>query len=184
MIYNGTLEIEIGGDIAGSGYDQINHILVHGIAELGGTLEVELIDEFVPGLGDTFDILTATGGVNGTFTGESLPDLGPLLAMDVLYDTNIVTLSVVPALDGDFDVDGDVDGADFLLWQRGGSPDPLSASDLSDWQTNFGATLLTGTSTTVPEPSTWILLFGGLVILLNRQQWSQPTSSNVNNVLL
>jgi excisionase family DNA binding protein len=44
-------------------------------------------------------------------------------------------------LPGDFDLDGDVDGRDFLMWQRGGSPTQLSASDLNDWQDNYGTTL-------------------------------------------
>src|SRR5262245_39274161 len=39
---------------------------------------------------------------------------------------------------GDFDGDGDVDGRDFLVWQRGGSPNPLSAGDLAQWQANYG----------------------------------------------
>jgi hypothetical protein len=39
---------------------------------------------------------------------------------------------------GDFDSDGDVDGADFLGWQRGASPNAGSAADLEDWQTKFG----------------------------------------------
>ncbi|MCA9235194.1 MAG: hypothetical protein KDA44_06970, partial [Planctomycetales bacterium] len=39
---------------------------------------------------------------------------------------------------GDFDEDGDVDGGDFLAWQRGNSPTPLSADDLAAWQANFG----------------------------------------------
>jgi hypothetical protein len=43
---------------------------------------------------------------------------------------------------GNFDLDalpgGDVDGNDFLTWQRGGSPTALSAGDLSTWKTNFG----------------------------------------------
>jgi hypothetical protein len=58
---------------------------------------------------------------------------------------------VVPT--GDFDFDGDVDGRDFLIWQRGGSPNPLSAGDLADWQGNYGAGSL-ATSTAVPEPGT------------------------------
>ncbi len=41
-------------------------------------------------------------------------------------------------LEGDFDADGDVAGADFLAWQRGfGSV--YNASDLSTWETNYGA---------------------------------------------
>ncbi|MEO2046190.1 MAG: hypothetical protein ABGX16_06405 [Pirellulales bacterium] len=35
---------------------------------------------------------------------------------------------------GDFDRDGDVDGADFLKWQRGEVTDPPSAFDLDVWQ--------------------------------------------------
>ncbi|MCH7751899.1 MAG: hypothetical protein IH898_07065 [Planctomycetes bacterium] len=156
--YNGTLEIEIGGTTPGSGYDQLNHILGAGIAELGGTLDVLLIGGYVPSLGDTFDILTATGGVNGTFASTLFPDLGALLAMDLFYDTNTVTLAVVPALPGDFDIDGDVDGNDFLLWQRGGSPDPLSQSDLADWEANYGFVApLSATSAAVPEPATGII---------------------------
>jgi hypothetical protein len=58
---------------------------------------------------------------------------------------------------GDFDFDDDVDARDFLLWQRGGSPNPLSASDLAGWQANYGASPLAA-STQVPEPSTCLLL--------------------------
>jgi hypothetical protein len=61
-------------------------------------------------------------------------------------------------LPGDFDYDADVDGADFLAWQRGQSPSPLSVEDLTDWQLNFGAAPLRGASLAVPEPSTVALL--------------------------
>jgi hypothetical protein len=33
---------------------------------------------------------------------------------------------------------GDVDGNDFLVWQRGGSPTPNSPVDLTTWRNNFG----------------------------------------------
>jgi hypothetical protein len=39
---------------------------------------------------------------------------------------------------GDFDGDGDVDGRDFLRWQRGNSPNPLSSGDLALWQEQYG----------------------------------------------
>ncbi len=53
---------------------------------------------------------------------------------------------------GDFDEDGDVDGGDFLLWQR-----DTNVGDLADWKLNYGSTgsggggvttLVQGTSTT------------------------------------
>lgn len=46
--------------------------------------------------------------------------------------------------DGNFDNDDpnnggwDVDGYDFLLWQRGGSPTPNSQTDLTTWENNYG----------------------------------------------
>jgi hypothetical protein len=40
---------------------------------------------------------------------------------------------------GNFDNDSDVDGRDFLIWQRGGSPTQQSAADLTAWQTNYGS---------------------------------------------
>jgi len=56
---------------------------------------------------------------------------------------------------GDFDGDDDVDGADFLQWQRDG----LSASDLVTWEANFGsAAQLTAASSNVPEPSTSLMV--------------------------
>lgn len=68
-------------------------------------------------------------------------------------------------LAGDFDDDGDVDGADFLTWQRGASPNPLSAEDLADWQSNYGAGSLTE-FTVVPEPTTLLVLSIGLLAMV------------------
>ena len=39
---------------------------------------------------------------------------------------------------GDYDDDFDVDGLDFLIWQEGESPNPLSQSDLAAWEANYG----------------------------------------------
>lgn len=59
---------------------------------------------------------------------------------------------------GDFDNDGDIDGNDFLIWQRGNSTTgPLDAGDLVDWQNNYGTGPLVA-AFAVPEPSTLILL--------------------------
>jgi hypothetical protein len=56
-------------------------------------------------------------------------------------------------VDGDFDYDGDVDGRDFLVWQRGDSPTgPLSPVDLAAWQANYGGPLPIA-AFSVPEPT-------------------------------
>lgn len=82
--------------------------------------------------------------------------------LTVLFDDVSVEYEGVP---GDFDGDSDVDGFDFLSWQRGESPAGfLSPSDLADWEANFGTTggSLTAGVGAVPEPSTFMLMFVGL----------------------
>jgi hypothetical protein len=57
----------------------------------------------------------------------------------------------------DFDDDGDVDGRDFLVWQRGGSPNPRSASDLAVWQEAYGVAPAVA-AVAVPEPASGLIL--------------------------
>lgn len=68
---------------------------------------------------------------------------------------------------GDFDGDGMVDGRDFLAWQRGISPNPLSAPELAEWQANYGnAAAAQG----VPEPTTLGTLLMGFMALFIRDK--------------
>ncbi len=72
----------------------------------------------------------------------------------------------------DFDNDGDVDGRDFLVWQRGDSTTPLSAADLAAWQSNYG-TPFSAAVKVVPEPLGIILFVVALpelVAILSRRQ--------------
>jgi len=67
-------------------------------------------------------------------------------------------------LAGDFNNDKTVDGADFLRWQRGQSPTPLSQADLNVWRNNFGQSLLSLPAvSSIPEPSTFALLSLGAI---------------------
>ncbi len=72
---------------------------------------------------------------------------------------------------GDFDFDCDVDGADFLAWQRDYSA-PYTPADLAHWKSNFSTVApLQAFSTTIPEPSTlWLLCLGLLLKCLDGQQ--------------
>jgi unsaturated rhamnogalacturonyl hydrolase len=78
----------------------------------------------------------------------------------------------LPEIPGDFNHDGRVDGNDFLQWQRGDSPIPLSGSDLADWQFHYGR--LTGeaaSASAAPEPATWILLLPALIVGKRGSKW-------------
>jgi len=69
----------------------------------------------------------------------------------------IYQIQAIPA-SGDFDNDGDVDGADFLAWQR-----DTSLGSLADWESSIGSLGALATSQSVPEPTTWLLLLVGAV---------------------
>jgi len=62
----GALNIELGGLLQGTEYDRLS---IFGTAQLGGSLNVSLFDDFVLGDNQSFEILTATGGVSGSFAG-------------------------------------------------------------------------------------------------------------------
>jgi len=75
----------------------------------------------------------------------------------------VASLPGEATLAGDFDNDDDVDGADFLAWQR-----DQSVGALSDWESTFGTTGLPITaSTSVPEPSSGILLLLGVTVFVS-----------------
>jgi hypothetical protein len=67
-----------------------------------------------------------------------------------MVDDFALTAINAPPLGGDFDGDFDADGVDFLKWQRGESPMPLSASDFNAWKGSFGSA--TGAAQPIPEP--------------------------------
>ena len=142
-----TLQIEIGGTTAGIQYDQIN---VAGELSLGGTLEISLINGFTPTAGQTLDLF-GESNIVGSFSSLELPSLSGLS-----WDTSQLlsgVVSVVPGLLGDFDFDGDVDGRDFLAWQR--NP---NIGNLNDWQANYGAGSLVEANVAVPEPGSIVLM--------------------------
>lgn len=154
---NSVLNMLIGAPTA---HDQINvtgNLAADGILNIG-TGSVTL----GAAAGDIFDIFTF-GSVSGSFDAVNLPELGVGLGWDtssLLVNGQLAVVSV--ATPGDFDGDGDVDGRDFLAWQRGQSPTPLSAGDLADWQANYGQSgPLTASSTAVPEPGAVVLMLLG-----------------------
>jgi hypothetical protein len=68
----------------------------------------------------------------------------------------------LPQLPGDFDGDGDVDGRDFLAWQR--NP---AVGNLNDWQTHYS--VLEFQAVSVPEPDSFLFVIVlGLGLIINR----------------
>jgi hypothetical protein len=72
--------------------------------------------------------------------------------------------TVAAGLDGDFNGDGRVDAADYVLWRAGGSPHPNDPADYQLWRAHFGETAPgSGSSLAnaqgVPEPASLVLMF-------------------------
>ncbi|MEM8944455.1 MAG: sulfatase-like hydrolase/transferase [Planctomycetota bacterium] len=166
--------------------DIANHdaVSVLGAAALSGTLDVFEIDGFAPNVGDTYTVLSASGGVTGEFDAVNLPALVGLEWL-VDYTANDVTLSVIYG--ADFNSDGAVNGADFLIWQRGsgltgqtdntnGDADGNGIVDLHDlqiWQSRLQSQLGVSSSAAaaVPELSSGLSAIWGTALLLLMKPW-------------
>jgi MYXO-CTERM domain-containing protein len=174
---DGTVEIEIGGLLAGTQYDVL---AVTGNAILDGVLRLSLEGGFVPQAGDSFAVLTAPS-ITGAFTNLDLPALLPGLQWNTAYGANQVTVSIGGTIaydpadfnqdgfvdqvdlaawsegfgihgigtrdDGDANGDGSVDGADFLIWQQQSRIEPFVSVSSLD----------------VPEPGAWALAMLGVL---------------------
>jgi len=184
-----AVNLQLAGD---ESLDDFGRLEVAGNAALAGALNVQLSGGFAPQLGDSYQVLTAAGGITGVFGLETLPSLDPGLAWDVNYSSNSVTLSVVSGGDlaADFDNDGDVDGADLNAWKGGfgtagsaskanGDSDgdlDVDGADFLTWQRQLGGGgVSAAAAAAVPEPASGSLSV--LAVLLLGTSRRRPRSS-------
>jgi hypothetical protein len=159
----GGLNMELAGITKGAGYDSLT---IAGVASLSGALSVSLLGGYVPTFGDVFEIISADDGIDGTFDHETLPVLGGGLLFDVIYESDAVKLAVA-GLPGDFNYDGTVDAADYILWRKVISSTPVPMT-YQTWRNNFNTSLpgSGGSAPSVPEPTSLPLLLALLPLLL------------------
>jgi len=176
-----ALEIELGGLVRGDDYDAV---LVTGELTAGGTLQVTLIDEFAPGLGDTFDILDWGTLAASEFDAVELHVLGR-----TAWDTSKLytdgEISVIGMLPGDTDIDWDVDPDDYgtLLDTFGGVADwrtdfnedgVIDIADFALQRAHYGQDVSPSNGpgdmqATIPEPATIFVIGAGWMLLLRRR---------------
>ena len=111
------LTIELAGTNPGVNYDKLT---ITGTATLGGTLQANLLNGFIPANGHLFQILVANGGVTGMFANAILPALSGGLQWRIIYGSNNVELfATTPGgqIPGDFNASGAVDAADYVVWK-------------------------------------------------------------------
>ena len=111
----------------------------------------------------------------------------------VLTDAQVLALTTAPVggVGGDFDDDDDVDGSDFLIWQRGlgvgtthaeGDADHsgvIDGADLTIWQNQFGGPpSASATVAAIPEPASSLLVavaMSTFVVLYGRRSPATAT---------
>jgi len=130
-------------------------------------LDIVNLGGIVPG--QNYSIAQTPGQILGQF--ESVTP-----GYEVVYQLNQIFVKAISLVDGDYDNDGDVDGRDFLAWQRGESPDPFSPTDLALWQAEYNGGLLSALrlppsalNVAVPEPGAVVLALAGLLVCLRRR---------------
>ncbi|HEX5472071.1 MAG TPA: hypothetical protein VFW73_09300, partial [Lacipirellulaceae bacterium] len=110
--------------------------------------------------------------------GDASADLHPEL---IVLSGNIT--NPVQGLKGDYNSDGKVDAADYVLWRKGGplanegdNPGTVDSGDYTYWRAHFGessGSFPSGGFVAVPEPSVLLLgLFAslGLAFTCSRQR--------------
>jgi hypothetical protein len=128
-------QIEIGGVTAGpgslvvdNGYDQIN---ASGSVSLDGTLDIDLLNDFDPQVGQQFDILTY-GAVSGSFADYSSLYIGEGLYFNPNFQPDRLTLEVaqlpIPGLELDIADASELDGLMSLLVEPTLLNQPVSAT--------------------------------------------------------
>ena len=162
-------------------------LLGKGQALPGDTIPIEIVGLSVASSFDLFIdetlLFSELTDNSGNFMGDFvLPEVEPsdfffVTAIDQ-FGTSAFNVIHLSQIDGDLDGDGDVDGNDFLLWQRhfpfldgtagNSSGDAngdgnVDGNDFLVWQRNFP---FPATLSPVPEPNSLMMLaIGGLVLL-------------------
>jgi len=173
----GLAEFELTGTLL----NQYDRLVMTGVAQLDGHLNVDIDGAFVPALGNTFNIISAPGGVIGTFDNIDVSGMPAGLTFHINYLGTAVQLQVVakPNFEADFDDDGDVDSTDYEIWRHAFQLNQLgdatgdNISDAADyvlWRKQLGSHPGAGSGSladgaAVPEPSAALMLLLGAALL-------------------
>lgn len=157
---------------------------------LAGTLDVSFLNSFTPQTGNSFDLFD-WGTVVGDFDVLHLPLLSGGLTWNIDQLYTLGTLAV-GGLRGDYNFNGVVDAADYVVWRRAtgqtgaglaadgsgpsGTPDGVvDQLDYDFWRANFGNTAAAAGGTVdstsaVPEPGGLALVLIGSLAFMPRQR--------------
>ena len=152
-------------------YDQLQ---VDGNFNAAGVIAVNLGAHITPTVGTTFDIMDIA---NFTDSGYLLDLTGAQLAPGRRWDISQLqvdgTIRVVAGYTGDFNADGKVDSADYVVWRKGLRV-VYTSNDFNTWRSQLGLNAGSGTGleqlASVPEPASVALLLIGILAVGSRRR--------------
>jgi T5SS/PEP-CTERM-associated repeat protein len=181
---DGVLEMEVSGPNEG----QSDQLIVTGDATLGGTLEMVFLDGYAPRAGDMLELFSVRGGFVEQGLNIELANLMPgfeyqtgfNMASGMFSLTALNNAELMP-LAGDYNGNGRVDAADYVVWRANVGAATLNNRDVNStgvvgqadydfWRANFGRTAVTGSAATrsasgaIPEPASLGLLLLAAII--------------------
>jgi hypothetical protein len=171
--------------VAGSDFD--THA-VEGVATLNGALDVRHVNGFIPIAGQVFEVLSTTGGIVGNFSQIMLPSIPGGLQWGTLQSSTALSLFI--GIPGDYNLDGVVNTADYVVWRKtngqqnvivgqsadGNRDGRIDDLDYGVWKFHFGELVDSASlnsQATVPEPAP-ILLVGIISFLMARHRFKCP----------
>jgi alpha-tubulin suppressor-like RCC1 family protein len=127
--------------------------------------------------------LGATGGIVPVPTPINTTNLGGQIISQLAAGGSFNLLLAEPALPGDFNKDGIVDSADYVVWRKtsgqsgavlaadGDQDHQIDTDDYNVWRAHFGTSLGSSSyatsstyASTIPEPATLLLIFAAAAI--------------------
>jgi len=152
--------------------DLINVTVANGLMMSGGTLNLTNAANMTAG---TYTLIVYTGTLNGSISDLALGSVPTGFTYSLVNNTSnkSIDLVVVPIIPGDFNFDGNVDGADYVEWRK--DPDSNGGNlGYNLWRANFGTTGGSGAalpsaeslSVAVPEPASIVISILPMVSIL------------------
>jgi hypothetical protein len=170
--------IDSAGAAAGESWDESGGANQFGLSEIFLESSSTLASGASYNLGSAFNPAVFGPGTNGDLKFFIVDPLGETLRGRIEY----VTTS--PAVLGDYNNNGTVDAADYVLWRNNGplqnegvTPGSVTPEDYQFWRSRFGATSGSGSGAAiggavgdaVPEPASAAFFVGSIVVLLARR---------------
>ncbi|CAK9037448.1 Autotransporter-associated beta strand repeat protein [Durusdinium trenchii] len=182
MLEDGAaLEFEINSaGTPGTNYDQLT---IAGDATLAGLIDVSILGS--ASSGQTFDIITTSGGTIDMTGLSVIGDGNFTLSLESMDTVLRLTAAAVGGLAGDYNDDGVVNLADYVVWRNNlgsttamlpgdNTPGIVDQNDYTVWKNNFGMTsgavASIASQQNVPEPSTMVMLLAAAALAVTAKR--------------